>query len=98
MKPRGDATLRKSLNCLHIQAVGLECLSTTPRYIMAEIGDDYFTDATWKCSSEYSAGWATASFDDNRWIYAENRGSNNPAPSGVTRRLVFCTLTNILLQ
>ena len=69
--------------------IGIECESTSANAaILAEIGDDYFSDATWKCFSGFRTGWATVDFDDSTWLYAENVGDNS-ASSSVGQRSVI---------
>ena len=58
--------------------VSIECESTaSPGGILAEIGDDYFTDATWKCLNSFRSDWTTEGFDDSTWLYATDVGQNS---------------------
>src|SRR6218665_1280458 len=38
--------------------------------ILASIGEDFVTDAAWKCSTDNSPGWHRTDFDDSLWPQA----------------------------
>ena len=51
--------------------LGLECESGgTLGGILAQVGDDYISDATWHCSNSFQTGWSGPEFDDSTWQYA----------------------------
>ena len=59
--------------------VGLECASTGDGAILAEVGDNYFTDSTWLCTNRFYQHWSSAGylFGDDEWWSAKALGDNS---------------------
>ena len=62
--------------------VGFECESPNGA-ILAEVGDNYFTDSTWLCTNWYYQYWSSPGylFNDDVWWGAHVLGDNSQTES-----------------
>lgn len=64
--------------------VAIECtVSGSVGGILASFGDQYLTDATWRCSRNYEEGWQGAGLDETFWQRATVTGQNGDPQWGV---------------
>jgi hypothetical protein len=50
--------------------------------ILLSASNSLRTDASWRCSNTYRAGWTQAGFDDSAWTSAYEIGANGMSPWG----------------
>jgi hypothetical protein len=68
-------------------------------YIASATDDSILTDASWKCTTVYSANWYTPNFDDSQWpaavVAAANGADVHGLRPGISRNASWIwTVTN----